>query len=318
MPIKTTTELLQDITTRLANNNAGDISAADVRENIENIVTSILPIVTKELNASKPFEQDIVVGTGGVESPATLTLNSGVYFKDNTFQSTAYPGPGSIQHNDLAGLDVGDPHSTYLPSDGSRPLTGSLEAQQWINSSGVNTRGIKFTQDSSQNETLNIAGNTDVKFLSDNSTIDSFKGVALAYLNFGASGLSETVTVRAAHNVSSIEREDPTSLGKFRINFNPETLDSSNFVAIGSSNSRSDSDNGEDFSNNTVALVKRGGDGSTLSPHFVTFFVHNDAGAYVDAAVNDLVIYGIASGVLVGTDVSSVQVPTPVTTTPAP
>ena len=113
-------------------------------------------------------------------------------------------------------------------------------------------------------------------------------------------------------------REDPTGLGKFRINFKPETLDSSNFVAIGSSNSRTDNDNGEDFSNNTVSLVKRGGDGSTLSPHFVTFFVHNDAGAYVDAAVNDLVIYGMTSGVLVGTDVSSVQVPTPLTTTPAP
>ena len=310
MPIKTTTELLQDITDRLANNNAGDISAADVRENIENIVTSILPIVTKELNSSRPFEQDVVVGLGG-ESPATLTLNSGVYFNDNTFQNTAYPGPNSILHNQLGGLDVGDPHPTYLPSDGSRALTGSLEVEQWLNSSGVNDRGIKFTQDSSQNETINVAANTDVKFLSDNSTMSSSNGMALAYLNFGASGLDQTVTVRSALNINSIERDDPASLGKFKINFKPGTLYSANFVAIGSSNGRSDSDNGEDFAHNVVAMVDRGGEGTTLSNHYVTFFVNNSAGAYVDAAVNDLVIYGIASGVSVGTNVSSVQVPTP-------
>ena len=311
MPIKTTTELLQDITDRLANNNAGDISAADVRENIENIVTSILPIVTKELNSSRPFEQDIQIGVSTGEDCPTLTLMSGVYFRDNSFQNTAYPGPGSILHNDLGGLDVGDPHSTYLPSDGSRALTGSLELQQWINSSGVNDRGIKFTQDSSENETLNIAANTDVKFLSDNSTMSSSNGMALAYLNFGASGLDQTVTVRSALNINSIERDDPASLGKFKIKFKPGTLDSANFVAIGSSNGRSDSDNGEDFAHNVVATVDRGGEGTVLSNHYVTFFVNNNAGAYVDAAVNDLVIYGIASDVSVGTNVSSVQVPTP-------
>lgn len=311
MPIKTTTELLEDITSRLPNNNAGEISAADVRDNMENIVTSILPIVSKELNASKPFEQDIVIGVGNDSSTAKLTLNSGVLFSDGSFQNTAYPGPNSIQHNDLGGLDVGDPHPTYLPSDGSRALTGSLEVEQWLNSSGVNDRGIKFTQDSSQNETMNVAANTDVKFLSDNSTMSSSNGMALAYLNFGASGLDQTVTVRSALNINSIERDDPASLGKFKINFKPGTLDSANFVAIGSSNGRSDSDNGEDFAHNTVAMVDRGGEGTTLSNHYVTFFVNNSAGAYVDAAVNDLVIYGIASGVSVGTHVSSVQVPTP-------
>ena len=63
---------------------------------------------------------------------------------------------------------------------------------------------------------LNIAGNTDVKFLSDNSTIDSFKGVVL-HISTLELLVFETVTVRAAHNISSIERRHLA--GKFRINF---------------------------------------------------------------------------------------------------
>ena len=61
-------------------------------------------------------------------------------------------------------------------------------------------------------------------------------------------------------------------------------------VAVGNSNSRSDNDAAEDFDVNTVGIVER-------DANYVTFYVLNDAGNYVDAAVNDLVIFGNASGV---------------------
>jgi hypothetical protein len=318
---RTSQELVNNITSDLADNNAGDISAGDVRENMRDIVDSILKVVSEELGPSKPFVNNIVIGDANSESVATLTLNSGVYFSDNTFQHTAYPGPGLISHNDLADLDTGDPHSIYLPSDGSRALTGSLEVQQWLNSNGTNSRGIKFTQDSEGNETMRVANNTTVKFDVDNSNMSTAKGVALAWLNFGASGVDQTVTVYSAYNINAIEREGSGEEGKFKITFKPGTLDSSNFVAVGSSNGRNANSDGADFSINTVGLAERGGTGSIIDPHYVTFYVlsadrlsdaADDTPGFVDAPVNDLVVYGLGSGVLVGTDISSITLPTPV------
>jgi hypothetical protein len=320
MAEKSTLNLLNDITVRLADNNAGDISAGDVRENMYNIVDSILKIVSEELDSDKPFIQNIVIGDpNGGQDVATLILNSGVYFSDNTFQNTAYPGPGSINHNDLSGLNIGDPHSIYLPSDGSRALTGSLEVQQWLNSDGTNGRGIKFIQDDNGDEGLNIADNTRLIFNVDNSEIKSAKGVALAWLNFSASGVGDGITVNSSYNIDSIERwkaqpSDPASEGKFRINFKEGTLNSANFIAIGSSNGRSDGDQASDFSINTVGLVERGGTGVVGDLHYVTFFVLSSdtlggtgTPGYVDAPLNELVIYGLGAGVSSNENVQTIE-----------
>lgn len=318
---RTSQELVNNITNDLQDNNAGDISAGDVRENMRDIVDSILKIVSEELGPSRPFENNIVIGNPGSEAIATLTLSSGVYFNDSTFQNTAYPGPGLISHNALADLDDGDPHSIYLPSDGSRALTGSLEVQQWLNSDGTNSRGIKFIQDSEGNETMNVANNTTINFNLDNSSMSTAKGVALAWLSFGASGVDQSVTVYSAYNINSIEREGSGGEGKFKITFKPGTLDSSNFVAVASSNGRNANSDGADFSINTVGTAERGGLGSIIDPHYVTFYVlsadrlsdsADDTPGFVDAPVNDLVIYGLGSGVSVGTDISSISLPTPV------
>lgn len=319
MAIQNRTTLLQQITDRLADNNAGNISAADVRENMENIVESMLSIVSKELDTSLPFEKDIQIGSSSTPTTATLTLASGVYFNDATFQSTAYPGPGQINHNDLAGLGdlTADPHPKYLPSDGTRPFTGSLPMQGWINESGVNNAGFNFNYNDG-NEIVGVGSNTTIKFDTDNSIVDTAKGVAKAWLNFSASGVSNSVTVHSAYNIAAIKRwkaipTDPASEGKFTVEFKPGTFDDAKFVAVAVSNGRDDDDQASDFSINTVGMVERGGDGTLLNPHYLSFFVLSaeavggtGSPGYVDAPINELVVYGLGSGV-VSDDLSGID-----------
>ena len=306
---KSVSTIEQDINTRIANNNAGDISAEDVRLPMLDIVGNITYIVSTELTASEYFQNNIQVGdVSQGSSCALLHLASGVTFEGHsTPQTQPFLGVSNIQHNDLGGRGLDNCHSQYfLLTGANNVVTQSFRNDGWISSSGVNSRGIQFTHDSDGDEFLNVASNTTVKFASDNSTLDSSKGVARAWINFAASGVSEPVQVKAAYNVNSIERLS-SSEGKFKIKFKPGTLNDTNFVAIGSSNSSSDDGNPEDFNQNTVAIVDRGGLGTNASNHFVSFVVQNTSDNYVDAKVNDLVIYGAASGVTVGTDVTGVQ-----------
>jgi hypothetical protein len=101
----------------------------------------------------------------------------------------------------------------------------------------------------------------------------------------------------ASSNVTKLQRPlGPTSPGKFKIFFKANTFADSNYVAIANSNARSDGDNAEDFSNNTVGIVERDKD-------YITFQVLNAAGQFVDAAINDLVVFGNVSGVIPSTNV---------------
>ena len=314
--------LTDNITTDLADNNAGNISASDVRQNMLDIVDSIIPIIETEEPIN--FKNDVTLGPSENGDPVYLHVSSGIFFQDG-LQTERYPGLGDIPHSGLAGRDLCDAHPQYFVTDPSscgdegvpiREVKGNWSNADWISSSGVSNRGIKFTQDTDQNEIVNLSSNTSMKFGSDNSSLSTAKGSALAWLNFGASGVDETVTVAAAHEVDAIERwkanpSDSASEGKFQINFKPGTFANANFVAVGSSSARGDSDEAGEFDRHTVGLVERGGQGTVLSPHYVTFFVLNEQGNYVDASINDLVIYGLASGVSVGTDISSVTLPTP-------
>lgn len=291
----------------LADNNAGLISAADVRENMYDIVDSMKQIVSSgRFDTQHPFVYDVRLrrnseGTQG----GTLYVESGIIFdngSNTSIQTQPYPGANGIQHSGLAGLTVGDPHPQYLRLTGTRNMDANLGMggpDNWINASGLtmtnDMHGISFEYVNATTEVMHVASGTTVKFDIDNSPMSTAKGCAQAWIRFNGSG---NMQVLSSYNVSKLQRPlGPTSPGKFKIFFKPNTFADANYVAIANSNARSDNDSGEDFSSNTVGIVDRTAD-------YITFQVLNDAGAFVDAAVNDLVVFGNVSGVIASTGVT--------------
>lgn len=306
MPIRPINELLTNINTDLGDNNSGSISAADVRENMLDIVLSVNSIVASgDFNAGgTPFINNVTLkhqaGVGG----GVLLAQSGIRFgvTPSTIQTVPYLGPSEISHSGLKDLSVGDPHPQYFLSNGSRPFTNNLGlGNNWLNSSGNSDqtstgRGLQFSYNGPSSEKVIVGSGSQLFFAKDSSKIDTAKGSAKAWINFSASG--GIINVRDSYNINTIERvysgtgqSRAPNIGKFRLTFVSGVLANNNYVVFGQSNARSDNDNGEDFSNNTVGTVIRDGNDSTAL-RTLTFYVLNEAGAYVDAANNDLVIFG--------------------------
>jgi hypothetical protein len=176
----------------------------------------------------------------------------------------------------------------------------------WINSSGNNglsdNHGIRFQYVSSTKENMIVGSGTTVKFDADGSSFSSGKGVAQAWINFSASG--GIIQVRDSYNIRQIERDG--GAGKFLITFVSGVLANNDYVAMANSNARSDNDAGEDFSVNTVGVVRRYGDDASMLRK-LSFHVINDAGEYVDAAMNDLVVFGRSVGAVSGVPPTVVQ-----------
>lgn len=303
MTVKSQTEIADKIAVDLADNNAGLISAADVRENMLDIVNNIIPIVASGDFNSTPFRNGTVriAVVDGDQDSGKLSVGSGVVFPVGGIQTEAYPGAGNINHNNLDNLTIGDPHTQYLPVNGVRPMIKNFGmGNSWINSSGntgpqentFNNKGLKFSSINSSAENIHVgSGNvtgsgTTFVFDVDNSTMDTAKGVAKAWINFNASG---TPVIRSHYNIQQLEKIEQ---GKFRIIFASGTFGDNNYIAIGSSNARSDGDEAADFDLNKVGIVSRSGDDST-ELRSATFYIVNDAGNYVDAAINELVVYGM-------------------------
>jgi hypothetical protein len=293
MAILSKDQIKTNVQSELADNNAGLISAYDVRHNMEDIVDSINQIVASgDFESTNPF-------VNNVKFLRNIIAQSGIQFSDTTIQYTAYPGPGSVQHNSLAGLATGDVHTQYLPLGGVRVMTNNLGlGSNWINSSGnsqissSNNRGIKFQYASSTQENVIIGNKSTVVFEIDSSKMDTAKGVAKAWISFDASGVSHVPAVRDSYNITRLEKIE---VGKFRIVFTSGTLKNNDYVAIGTSNSRTTAASKEDFDINTVGIVARSGDDTSLL-RSLTFCILNDAGNYVDAQINDLVVYGLGVG----------------------
>ena len=108
--------LVENIQSELADNNAGAISAYDVRHNMVDTVASINWIVASgNFNSVHPFTgNDVKIkienGQGGALIP-----ESGVIFPIGGLQLEAYPGAQSISHTGLANLTV-DVHTQYIPT----------------------------------------------------------------------------------------------------------------------------------------------------------------------------------------------------------
>ena len=290
MTVKSKADILSSIAADMADNNAGLISAEDVRSNMTDTVDSINSIVgSGDHDVAYPF-------VNNVRTQKLFITESGVQFPTGT-QYEPYPGPGLVIHNDLGGLTTGDPHTQYLPVAGTRPMTSGLPMGDgnWINESGHPSRGLRFEYGDS--ETIHVAGSFKH---SDNSTQSSAKGVASAWINFDGSGVSNIPVVNASHNIDSITRLEQ---GKYQIYFTSGTLMDNSYVAVGNSNSTTSASSKEDFDLNTVGLVLRAGDDASAL-RSITYVVRNDNGEYVDSEINDLVVFGHSPGTTADTGVT--------------
>ena len=299
--MKSSGDLIASISADMADNNAGLISAEDVRHNMEDTVFSINRIVASgDTDVQFPFfndvraKKDTVAGAKG-----RFIAESGVLFPNapvnpTVLQVEPYPGAGNIDHNQLNNLDVGHVHTQYYHVNGvdqaNNVLNGNVPVgNNWINASGYDDVGLKFEPLSSDGKTQNILTSGTLKF-GDNSRIPNAKGTAKAWLNFDASGIGtdNLPVIRSWHNISGVTRLAP---GKLKITFASGTFSNNNYVAIGTSNATTASGSKEDFSVNTVGLVLREGDDSTAL-RTITYVIKNENGDYVDAEMCDFVAYG--------------------------
>ena len=308
--MKSSGDLLASISADLANNNAGLISAEDVRHNMEDIAFSINHIVASgDTDVKYPFFNDVRfkhLGTPGVGG--RVIAESGVLFPNSpnspgTLQREAYPGKGQIPHNDLASLTVGDPHTQYVPIGGwttaNRQLTGNLAlGNQWIGAAGDDHRGIKFAALDNGNDEVDILVSGDFVF-DDNSKISTGFSAAKAWLNFDASGVgTSSPVINSWYNVSGIVKN---AVGKFTITFDSGVFANNHYVAIGTSNATTTSGSKEDMDVNTVACVVRdGSDDDDRGLRTCTFVIQNDAGEYDDGKINDFVAYGYEPSAISG------------------
>lgn len=293
MAVLSKNQLKTNIQTELADNNAGAISAYDVRHNMEDIVDSINQIVgSGDFDATTPFSGSNVRAKITDGQYGAFIAESGVVFPYGGRQLEAYPGAISINHNSLSNLTAGDVHTQYLPLTGTRTMTNNLGlGVNWVNSSGnapVNSdnRGIRFQYINSDLENIVVGNKSKFVFDTDSSTMSTAKGVAKAWINFDAT--TTTPTINSYFNIHTLEKLDQ---GKYKIVFASGTFGDNFYMALGSSNARSTAASEEDFNMNTVGTsLRAGNDASALRS--LTFVVLDEGGQYVDAKINELVVFG--------------------------
>ena len=297
------------IAAELADNNAGLISAEDVRQNLIDAVDSINYIVASgDTDEKYKFVTNVRVSTqNGVDTGMFIT-ESGIEFDNGHpkegIQYEPYPGATGIEHDDLGGLTTGHPHTQYLPINPplhSSEMEGNLPlASYWIGASGTVNHGLKFVHRYADDPDGTIArndihvGSSGDFVFNDDSRFNSAQGVAKAWISFDASTGSPVVS--GSYNVSSITDLDT---GKFEIYFKHDVLGGNDYAAVGNSNARSSAGSIEDFDRHTVGMVARSGNIS--DQRFLSYCVLNENGSFVDAARNDLVVFGLGSGVIMNT-----------------
>jgi hypothetical protein len=300
--------IISSISSDLADNNAGLISAHDVRHNMEDAVASIPNIVSlSDTENTYYFRNNVKVsGVGATESK--FITEAGIAFPnapvngfltDNT-QVEPYPGAGNIDHGDLAGLSDDD-HLVYLNRDGSRGMNGNLQMSDnltahWIGPFGDSDEGIQFVHNSDGQLEINTSGTIvfdDGSKIANAANEPTAKGLAKAWCNFDASGDAAGIpSVRSSYNIDSIERQ---SQGVIKITFASGTFSDNNYVAIGNSNANASSGNYNAFDVNTVGLLVREGDDATTL-RSIYYVIRSDDNELVDAKVNDFVAYGLGPG----------------------
>jgi len=314
-------ELINNIKCAIPDNNAGLISAADVRENMENVAYSINKIVASgdtqvEFPFFKAVKASIAAGGSGMFIPESGIIfpNCPVEAEQTQIQTRPWLGPGGINHDELGDRHASNnAHTQYLSIDGTRAMTDNLPlGTSWINASGASDlsldpkddRGIRFNYEGDHDDIL-IGTSGNLIFNKDNSSVESFHGVAKAWLQFDAT--TDPPTINSYHNIHQLER---TGQGKFKVTFTSGTFMNNYYIAMGNSNVRNSDTDAADFEINSVGTVlKEGDDGNALRT--VTFYTISDDNDYVDAKVNELVCYGYEPG-------STSGIPTPISLNSGP
>ena len=310
--------ILTSIGQDLADNNAGLISAQDVRHNMEDTVASIPNIVSlSDTENTYYFRNNVLVSgdAGSIDGGATVKkfiTEGGISFPNsptpgtstsapsapNWIQIEPYPGANFIDHDDLDHRDRDDAHEQYLLINGNRGMIGnfwtySSNAPNWIGPSGNNNEGMQFTYDADDKVVINTHGR--IVYADKSTSQDVYgsgtaKGVAKAWCNFDASGTPDALPViRSSYNIDSLER---INQGVIKITFASGIFGDNNYVAIGNSNANTGSGTYDTFDINTVGLMLREGDDqNTLrSIHYV---IRSDDNDLVDAEINDFVAFGL-------------------------
>jgi len=284
--LRTKQQLLDTIEANIADNNAGSISAADIRNPMSDLTYSINSIVgSGDHNTGFPFVNNVrAKKTGGANG--FFIAEGGVNFPNGGGDQTlAYPGPSGIDHNDLLNRNNIDSHPGFLDLGGTRSMTGNLKMNgNYVSASGslTPTRGLKFEYLPSGDK-ITVGENTSLNF-QDGSQMKSGRGLAKAWINFDA---SSGVVVNSYHNVHSIER---VATGKFKLTIPSGVLKNQHCVVFGHSNSRDAAGTAEDFDRNYIGLVDRTFTGSGTV--VINFQVLNEASQYVNAEINDMVVFG--------------------------
>tara|TARA_B100000085_G_scaffold277990_1_gene299132 strand:+ start:2446 stop:3462 length:1017 start_codon:yes stop_codon:yes gene_type:complete len=314
-------DLVNNVKEDLKDNNEGTIGAADIRLNLLDVIQSIQGIVASgDTDSAYPFyndtriKKDIAAGTGG-----KLFVESGILFPRSdadatSLQTQPYLGPDGIDHNDLANLGVGNFHPQYVDTGGLNRMVngksfrmGTGYIMQGSSQDGGRLaldeahKGLRFESTGALTETVHVGSGTMLKFEDDHSPIKSGQQVAQAWIRFDATrpSVGETSAntiagINCSYNIEKIQRRrdhlDVLQDGKFKIWFKDGTFDHANYVAVASSNAQGGTSGG-DFTLCTVGIVERHKD-------YITFDVKQDDGDFVNASVNDIVIFGPASGVV--------------------
>ena len=303
--IKSSGDLVSSISTDMADNNAGLISAEDVRHNMEDTVASIGRIVCSgDMDVEYPFYKTVRLSnensTGASDTKTTgdLVLDSGIFFPNapensSNRQDRPWLGDGSIDHGSIAGLGDDD-HTIYYHVAGTRACTADFKlGDNWINASGYTAKGFKFVPvGPGTDQEIYVSGNMR---WADNSTMPNAKGVANAWVTFDGRGTTNNgvPTIRAYHNISGIERLNP---GKFKITFLSGIFVDNDYACIGTANGTTASGSMEDMTVNTCGFVLRDMVDNNPDLRSVTLNVKTAAGGYADSELIDCVFWGYGPG----------------------
>lgn len=309
--IKSSGDILSSIATDLADNNAGLISAEDVRHNMEDTVASVNRIVCSgDLDNQYPLYNVVRISNklaDGESASATKThgdivIESGIFFPNGPANATKrqtepWLGEGGINHNNIGNLTAGDPHTQYYALNGARNLTANFKAgNHWVNASGFDNIGFKFIPVGNTDNTATQGTDQEIYTsgtfrFSDGSSIANGKGHAKAFVRFDGNNGQTDVDIYAHHNISGVGK---VAAGKYEIHFNSGVFaNAKHIIAVATANGTTASGSLEDMDVNTATCVLRGPIGGNDHRQLATLAVQDEASQYVDAKLVDVVFFGL-------------------------
>ena len=322
--MKSSGDLIASIGTDMADNNAGLISAEDVRHNMEDIAYSVNKIVASgDTMTEFPFYNNVRARSSDLATTAELSgtgifiAESGIQFPNanTTVQIEPFLGISSLDHGSMAGLGDDD-HPHYYNITGVSVANNVLQGNvpvghsNWINASGYDNIGFKFVPVSPSGGRAVGAQGTDQEIYTsgtlrfgDGSSLPNAKGHAKAWVRFDGNNSQTNVDIYTYHNVSGVGK---VGAGKYEIHFNSGIFDNpKHILAVATANGTTASGSLEDMDVNSAVCVLRGPVGGNDHRQLATLAVQDEAGAYVDAKLIDVVFFGLEPGESSGVDTAA-------------